>query len=55
MMRTVSESQTGGVEVPVLAGAAGVMTKEGHGLGEAEEFEGERKIGRALNCRGSRI
>jgi hypothetical protein len=36
MMRTGSESPTGGVEAPVLEGAKGVMTKEGHGLGEAE-------------------
>jgi len=37
MMRTGSESPTGGVEAPVLEAAAGVMTKEGHGLAEAEE------------------
>ena len=37
MMRTGSESPTGGVEAPVLEGAASVMVNEGHGLGEAEE------------------
>ena len=36
-MRTGSESPTGGVEAPVLEGATGVITNEGHGLGETEE------------------
>ena len=36
-MRTGSESPTGGVEAPVLEGPTGVMTNEGHGLGDAEE------------------
>ena len=36
MMRKGSESLTGRVEAPVLEGATGVMTNEGHGLGEAE-------------------
>ena len=37
MVRTGSESPTGGVEAPVLEGPTGVMTNEGHGLGDAEE------------------
>ena len=55
-MRTGSESPTGGVEAPVLEGAAGVMTNEGHGLGEAEEaivvVRAEKWTRSELNWRG---